>query len=74
MQFAVIAARRGTWPENVEVSVNPDRTEATQEVKHTGAGLTILNENTYRNISGGILQPTKIKLYTYTRDRVDVLG
>lgn len=39
-----------------------------------GAGLTILNEETYRHIGGGILQPTKTKLYTYTRDRVGVLG
>lgn len=40
----------------------------------TGAGLTILNEKTYRQIGCGKLDPAKIKLYTYTRDRVDVLG
>ncbi|KAJ8385127.1 hypothetical protein AAFF_G00192680 [Aldrovandia affinis] len=40
----------------------------------TGAGLTIINEKTYRKMGGGPLHRTNIKLYTYTRDRVGVLG
>jgi len=40
----------------------------------TGAGLTIINEKTYREMGGGPLHQTRIQLYTYTRDKVGVLG
>lgn len=58
-------------PYRESISVNGHDIEFEND---TGAGMTILNEETYRNIGGGMLQPTKIKLYTHTRDRVGVLG
>lgn len=60
MQFAITAARGGTWPENVE-RVDPYRETILVNGRDiefeidTGAGMTVLKEEAYRNIGGGIL-------------------
>ncbi|XP_062401725.1 LOW QUALITY PROTEIN: uncharacterized protein K02A2.6-like [Sardina pilchardus] len=58
-------------PYREQLSVNGH--DVTFEID-TGAGLTIVNERTYRQIGCGRLHPAKIKLYTYTKEKVDVLG
>nr|XP_061834657.1 uncharacterized protein K02A2.6-like [Nerophis lumbriciformis] len=40
----------------------------------TGAGMTIITEDTYQKMGGGRLQHTHVKLYTYTKYKVGVLG
>lgn len=58
-------------PYREQVSVNGHDIDSEVD---TGAGMTIINEETYTKMGGGPLHQTKIKLYTYTRDRVGVLG